>query len=146
MAPPGRNDQRRLAIERRLAPRQGGDSGTGAVTDVSLRVWREVADTLAPMIWVGGVEAIFKRSLQLTTPSWPWLAPAGAPAEDEDPLASCQARLKVRSPAEAAEANVILLVSFTDLLVTMIGASLTDRLLGQIWALPISAPSEETRP
>ena len=127
MAPPGRNDQRRLAIERRLAPRQGGDSGTGAVTDVSLRVWREVADTLAPMIGVGGVEAIFKRSLQLTTPS-------------------CQARLKVRSPAEAAEANVILLVSFTDLLVTMIGASLTDRLLGQIWALPISAPSEETRP
>jgi hypothetical protein len=143
MAPAGRNDQRRLAIERRLALRRGGP-GTGAAAEVDLGVWREVAGILAPMIGAGGVEAIFKRSLQLTTPRFPWLGFAGEPEAGVAILASCLARLKLRDPKEAAEANLALLVSFTDLLVAMIGASLTDRLLGQIWALPISASPEET--
>ena len=143
MAPADRNGQRRLAIERRLALRPGG--GTGAVIEVSLGLWHEVADTLAPMIGSGGVEAIFKRAQQLTARSCPWMVPAGEPEACADLLARCQAHLMGRDPEEAIEANISLLVAFTDLLETMIGTSLTDRLLGQIWALPISVSPEETK-
>jgi hypothetical protein len=141
--PSGKNP-RHAAIRRTLAQRQGRDPGSGAIAEAALGLTREVAGCLAPLIGSRGVDALVSRSLQLTVPVFPWLGLTGEPGDGMGSLANVKARLEVRDPMAVTEASVALLVTFTDLLVTMIGASLTDRLLGPIWAAPAPSPEEET--
>ena len=143
MLPPGKNP-RHAAIRRTLAQRQGRDPGSGAIAEAALGLTREVADCLAPLIGSRGGDALVGRSLQLTVPAFPWLGLTGGHGDGMGSLENVKARLEVRDPMAVTEASVALLVTFTDLLVTMIGASLTDRLLGPIWTSPAPAPEEET--
>jgi len=145
MAAAGTIEQRHGAIRAALAHRHGREPGAGAIAVATLGLWREVAAGMAPMIGVRGFEALFSRSLHLTTQAHPWLGLALA-HEDCASVDSLAARLEAGDPRSAQEASAALLVTFTDLLAVMIGASLTDRLLNPIWA-PIPSPSaQETRP
>jgi hypothetical protein len=141
--PEGKN-LRHAAIRRTLAQRQGQDAGTGAIAEAALVLTREVAGCLAPLIGSRGVDALVCRSLQLTVPAYPWLGLTGEHVDGMGSLPSFRSRLEVRDSRAATEASLTLLVTFTDLLATMIGASLTDRLLGPIWAPPAASPEEET--
>ena len=147
MSSPHSTDQQHEAIRRALAHRHRDDSGSGAIAVASLGLWREVNARLAPMIGARGVDALFGRSLQLTTPAYPWLALAVEQEDSAAPLASLAARLEARDPRTAAEASVALLAAFTGLLATMIGPSLTDRMLDPVWGPapePPAAPKETT--
>jgi hypothetical protein len=146
MAGTGKTDLRHEAIRTTLARRRGDEAGAGAIAEATLGVWREVTDCLAPMIGTRGVDALFSRSLQLTTPAFPWLGLAGEHEDSVGLLASFRSHLEDRDPKAAAEASVALLVTFTDLLATMIGASLTDRLLDPVWTPPAPASAQETAP
>jgi hypothetical protein len=146
MATTGKMDERHLAIRTALAQRQGEGAGAGAIASATLGLWREVAACLTPMIGARGVEALFSRSLHLATRVLPWLGQAGEHGEGGGALATFTARLEDCDPAAAAEASAVLLVTFTDLLATMIGASLVDRLLDPVWGAKASATAEETAP
>jgi hypothetical protein len=139
----GKPNPRHAAIRSALEQRRGHDAGTSAIAEAAMALSREVTDRLTPMIGSRGVDAIISRSLQLTTPAFPWLGLAGEHLDGVGSLASFKARLEVRDPMAATEASVALLVAFTDMLVTMIGASLTDRLLDPIWAPPAPASAKE---
>jgi len=141
MSLPGKTNPRHAAIRRTLAERHAHNAGTGAIAEAALGLASEVTDRLTPMIGSRGVDALVSRSLQLIAPAFPWLGLAGEHVDGSGSLASFKALLEVRDPVEATNAGVALLVAFTDLLATMIGAPLTDRLLDSIWA-PASA--EET--
>jgi hypothetical protein len=146
MSPPDRKDLRHQAIRRTLDRQHGPDSGTAARVEAALSVWRDVTERLAPMIGTRGVDALVGRSMELATPRFPWLGPAGERVDGLGPLASFQARLEVQDPAVATEASVALLAAFTDLLAGMIGVSLTDRLLDPIWTAPPPASAKEQAP
>jgi len=144
MAPAGRTEQRRAAIQRTLAQRHGRNPGTAAITEATLGLWCEAAGILIPMVGGRGVDALFTRSLQLASPAFPWLAAAVEPGDGAGPQADFLARLKGRDPDEAIEASLALMVTFTELLATMIGASLTDRLLNPVWGSASAESAEET--
>ena len=144
MTPAVRSEHRREAIRRTLARRHGQDPDAGAIAAATLDLWREVAACLAPMIGVRGVDAMFRRSLQLTIQAMPWL---GLPAEDGEgggPLASFTARLEACAPPAAAEASAALLATCADLLAAMIGPSLTGRLLEPVWGPTAPGAEQET--
>jgi hypothetical protein len=143
MPPSDRNDLRHQAIRRALGRHQGLGSGTAAGAGPALAIWRDVTERLAPMIGGRGVDALASRALGLTTRLFPWLGPPGTHRDGTGPLAGLQARLEAQDPSVATEASVALLVAFTDLLETMIGASLTDRLLDPVWAAPPPASAKE---
>jgi hypothetical protein len=136
MPPTGNIERRRSAIRAKL------EQHPGSAADAALGVWRELAGCLEPMIGPRGVEALFGRSLQLTATAYSWLV--GAPEPGADPLMGLAAALEAHDPVEAAAASLALLVTFTDLLAGMIGASLTDRLLDPVWAAPAPASAQET--
>jgi hypothetical protein len=144
MSSSGKTGLRCEAIRRSLAQRHGQDPGAGAIAGAALGLWREVADCLAPLIGSRGVDALVRRSLQLTTPAFPWLGLSGERADGLGPLTGIKPLLEARDPMAATEASVALLVAFTDMLATMIGASLTDRLLDPIWTSPPPKLPEET--
>ena len=101
--------------------------------------WRIIETTLSPIIGVGGVFALYRRSLHLLRAEYPWLAEIHRPVSSpHDYVADLQATLAQRPVETAAAANAALLQTFHNLLTTLIGSSLTERLLGSVWESPLS--------
>ena len=122
------------AIRTKLSRLSGDESDPAAVAGAALVTWNEVAAQLAPVIGGGGVEALFRRALHLTARALPWLADEPADGDIDASLARFKARLAKRDAAGAMEASLALLATFTALLASLIGDSLTDRLLISVWA------------
>jgi hypothetical protein len=91
--------------------------------------------------------ALFKRSIYLTRALHPCLAPIAESAPDPGELAALQAVLASQSPPDALSANAALLQTFHDLLTSLIGTSLTERLLRPVWdKTSIDAAADDTIP
>ena len=102
---------------------------------------------LSPIVGQRGMAALYKRSLHIARPMHPWLPTAAEGAESEMDLADLTAALATRTSADAAAAGAQLLKSFRALLTTLIGESLTERLLRPVWATLLSGPTaRDTKP
>jgi len=117
-----------------------GASSQGVAALVATTL-RGLDQALAPIVGQRGMAALYKRSLHLCRPMHPWLPVAAEGAEFELDIAALTAALATRSSAEAAAAGTQLLASFRALLTTLIGESLTERLLRPVWATLLSGPS-----
>jgi hypothetical protein len=103
-------------------------------------LWTEIENALSPIIGRRGVAALYNRSLSLGGREQPWLADGhhnGLAAVDTSAL---QAALSLRAPMVAARAAAAHLTCFHDLLASLIGPSLTERLLESVWATAPNAP------
>ena len=102
---------------------------------------------LSPIVGQRGMAALYKRSLHISRPMHPWLPTAAEAAEAEMDLADLTAALATRTSADTAAAGAQLLKSFRALLTTLIGESLTERLLRPVWATLLSGPTaRDTKP
>lgn len=140
----GPRDLAREAIRRTLAQHVGAVPDARAVAEATLGIWEQVASRLAPVIGARGVDVLFSRSLHLTSAAFPWLAVAGEQGRPDAQRAGLKARLAGRETDAATAASCALLVTFTELLASLIGESLTGRLLGPVWAVPPTAFKRET--
>lgn len=131
-------ESHRDAIRRTLAHRAGNNTHSGAVAEAAVSTWHQLTVQLTPVIGVRGVDALFRRSLYLTSKDFPWLAAVGREDGSTSLLASLQTYLAAQETALARDASCALLLVFTELLTAMIGASLTERLLGPVWTPPVS--------
>jgi hypothetical protein len=84
------------------------------------------------------VEVLFDRALHLTGVEFPWLVTAQH--ESADPLHALRTRLSSRPPAMATEAGVALLSSASQLLTTLVGLTLCERLLAPVWSTSPGEP------
>lgn len=134
-------------IRRKLAQRAGGAADAKAVAEAAISTWQAASVRLALVIGGQGVDVLIRRSLYLTGKTFPWLAVAGGGGHEanyEALLAGLQARLAGCETALAIEASAALLVTFTELLDSLIGESLTERLLAPIWASPLPVSEQES--
>ena len=97
------------------------------------------------MIGSHGLEVLFSRTLYLTGRSYAWLGVAGDRHLGVPPLDVIRARLGRQQAPVAAAASCEFMFIFTELLAALIGDSLTDRLLGPVWALAAPSPDLESR-
>jgi hypothetical protein len=102
------------------------------IADSAVAVWSQLDAALSPIIGRRGVAALFKRSLLLTAPAHPSLIAAHWVVETEGDFDSLRTALKQQSAASAIASNGALLRQFIDLLTTLIGESLTERLLQSV--------------
>ncbi len=128
-----------------LADRVTDGANAEQVADVIVAIWLEIDQALHPIIGHRGVAALYNRSLHLTAVAYPWLAidqPAVTAAVDSSGL---RAALVQQTVAEAAVGGSALFQTFHELLASLVGASLTDRLLGSVWT-PSSpgSPAQDT--
>lgn len=125
-----------------VASRVGSDATTAQVAAASSAVWTEICVHLDPILGRRGVAAIYRRSLMLNRPTHIWLAslPENPGRVDIPGLASALSELP---PKQALAASDDLLRTFHQLLTTLIGASLTDRLLRSVWTPPSGAPPDQ---
>ncbi len=113
------------------------------VADAAVAVWRSVDAALSPIVGERGVDALFKRSLYLQRDECPWLAAAHEVAPPGRDFQTLHAALAQRTGADAATANAALLLAFCDLLSTLIGAPLTERLLRHVLNPPSSGDAAQ---
>lgn len=130
-----------------LARRVETGADSAQIAETIAAKFREIENALTPIIGRGGVGALYRRSVHLTGQTHPWLAGAeeGVPtAMDAAPLNALLAR---QGSADAAAAGALLLQTFYDLLTTLVGPSLTERLLRSVWVTFLSGPSaQDTTP
>lgn len=112
----------------------GPQAGSAAqIAHVALLIWTATSGALSPIIGQRGMTALYKRSLQVTCEAFPCLVAV----QDEQSLVAdfslLQAVLAQQDDEVATAANQALLGTFYDLLTSLIGRSLTDRLLRSAW-------------
>ena len=130
-----------------LGKRRGSGDGPEQTVETIAAIFREIDQALTPIIGPRGVAALYKRSLHLASQTYPWLSipHEGVPtAMDVTALTTALAR---RTRAEAAFAGALVLQTFYELLTTLVGPSLTERLLRSVWANFLGgAPVPDTTP
>ncbi len=100
-----------------------------AVAELALAHWRQVDAALSPVIGHGGVAALYRRSLFLVRAERPWLPGVREGALDPVEFTALQAALALRPVGEADAANQALQRTFHDLLASLVGSALAERLL-----------------
>ena len=143
MESPGGN---RLAVP--LARRVGTDATASEIAEALAATWQDIDSTLAPIIGSKGVAALYKRSLHLTAASHPWLAGAHEGGGTAFELAALKSVVAQQGSADAALGGSALLQTFHQLLASLVGPSLTERLLRPVWPDPSSSgpPAQDTKP
>jgi hypothetical protein len=130
-----------------LARTAGTAADSGQLAETVAATCLAIDEALSPIIGHRGVAALYRRSVHLASQTYPWLADAhqGAPlALEVAPLSAVLAR---RTSADAIAGGTLLLQTFHKLLTTLIGPSLTERLLRSVWADFLSGPSaQDTTP
>ncbi|MDP9898198.1 hypothetical protein [Variovorax ginsengisoli] len=142
------------------APDEEGDGITCYFTDIptagrsSDRIAQIVGTTfaaieqaLSPILGQRGVAALYKRSLHLAKKKYSWLP--DSPASDRTAIDVCSLMnaLAQQEPMDAGKAGTAVLRDFYALLSSLIGPSLTERLLRPVWVdfLSGSTTQDETR-
>lgn len=124
---------------------QGAD--VEQIADAAVAMWRAVGAALYPIIGQRGVAALYKRSLYLARAECSCLTDVPRDADLPNDFDDLRTALALQTRADAVRINGLLLQNFTELLSSLIGASLTERLLGSVLDHPTSGHTvPETRP
>lgn len=107
------------------------DINVSDLADSVITRWRQIDLALTPIIGRRGILAIYKKALNLTQVDFPWL-PVLSEDDNSFDFASLQAALVRQTSAAVMAANLALHRSFNKLLVSLIGESLSERLLQSI--------------
>ena len=99
----------------------------------SIQLWHTMATQIISVVGQGGFQSLYSRSIFLTQRTYPWIThlPAGLTTDLSFP--TLKACLEERDPTQAHEANTLLMLTFTDLLASLIGEQLTVKLLKAAW-------------
>ncbi|QNH80813.1 hypothetical protein GGD92_04690 [Pseudomonas protegens] len=104
-------------------------------------------NALTPIIGQQGVVALYRRSLQLCSAGHLRLRGTYDGLQDGLDFDALKSVLIEQSQADALFFGEVMLTTFYQLLTTLIGPSLTARLLNGVWSPSSSAaPSQETTP
>lgn len=99
--------------------------------DIAVHLWQPLAFQLVSIIGENGFNSLYNRSFYLTRLAYPWLADIQDTPQYQ--FTDFRACLEGQSIDEANDANCMLLVTFTNILVTLIGEPLTITILNSAW-------------
>ena len=116
--------------------RLSDDANAAQIADTVVSTFQGIEFALAPIIGRQGIDALFKRSLDLTAALYPWLVAPQTDGGAAMDLEALKLVLTKQPSAAAAAAGGALVQKFQELLVGLIGPSLTERLLLSVWNPP----------
>lgn len=126
-----------------LAQRVGPDADSAGIAQAIISTLQDMDTALTPIIGQQGVAALFRRSLHLYVGHQACLVGSG------DRVLACQAPAALKSllieqsEADALFFGEVLLMTYYELLTTLIGPSLTARLLRDVWKPSLSDTSAQ---
>ncbi len=116
-----------------LMYRAGSGANAVQIADAFLLICQQIDSVLCPIVGQTGVAALYKRSLYLTGKNFPWLANSGHTFESPIEYDTLKNLLSEQNAATAHAGGSALLQTLYELLASMVGPSLTERLLRSLW-------------
>ena len=130
-----------------LAHRVGPDAGSARIAQALVTTLQDMDAALTPIIGKQGAVALYRRSLHLCIGKQPHLAGTCDSAQASQDVLALESLLVEQSAADALRFSEVMLTTFYELLITLIGPSLTARLLCDVWGPSLSdTPSQEISP
>jgi hypothetical protein len=129
-----------------LTRRWGARASSEQVAVSISAICRGAAEALTPILGAGGVAALYNRSVHLAGQTHTWMAAAKAGVPAAMDLAALTSLIERQTPTDAAAGGGLLLHTFYELLTSLIGPSLTERLLRSVWAPFLIGSSQDTLP
>jgi hypothetical protein len=130
-----------------LAQRVGNDADSAQIADAIVSTWREIEIALTPIIGQRGIATLYKRTLYLTGATYVWLAGIHEGIPGGMDLAPLRAAFARQNKVAATAGASALLHNFHELLASLVGPSLTERLLRSVWANSLSgSPAQDNSP
>ena len=114
-----------------------------AANDAAINLWEQMATQIISTVGVGGFNSLYARSVYLAQSTFPWLREAPPSPEADRRFAELKTSLDGQTPAIAREANCLLLITFTDILASLIGEHLTASILRSAWGDNASDKADE---
>lgn len=129
-----------------LAGRASAGDSPEQVADLVVDAWSQIHAALKPIVGSRAVAMLLKRSLFLTAPTHPWLAEGANGLPEVMDLGALSRLLAGQTSANVAAAGGALLKTFEALLASLVGSSLTERLLRSVWANLLSGAAAKDTP
>jgi hypothetical protein len=130
-------------VQQPLSSRVGDDADPALIAAAVLAIWEEIDDALTPVIGPLGLVALYRRTVRLASKQHPWLAGRDEGVLTDTDPAVLKSVLARRNSAEAAAGGNAFLNTFHELLASLIGPSLTARLLRSVWDNPSSGATAQ---
>lgn len=115
------------------------------VAEAAVARWERIVEVLTPILGQRGVAALYRRTLNVAGGLHPCLLQAH---ESDEPVTFKRLRrvLAQQAPDVAAAATDASLQTFHELLGSLIGSALTQRLLGSVWSPIFSgSPAQDSK-
>lgn len=130
-----------------LAHRAGPDADTARIAEAIVAILQDISAALTPIIGQQGVIALYRRSLHLCASTHPRLACTYDNLQTPMDLIELKTVLVEQDETDAQFFGEMLLTTLYELLTTLIGPSLTARLLRGVLQPSLSeTPSQENSP
>ncbi len=106
---------------------------TEKIADSAIILWEQMAAQIISIVGVEGFNSLFARSAFLTQSTFPWLSASLLSPQNDHRFEALKTSLEGQTSAQASAANSLLLLTFTDILASLIGEQLTTRILRSAW-------------
>jgi hypothetical protein len=117
---------------------------TEKVADAAIGLWERMATQLVLIVGDDGFNSLYARSLFLAQSTFPWLATGPLAPQSDHRFTGLRMNLEAETPAQAREATSLLLVTFTDILSSLMGEQLTTHILELAWGIdPLNVIGKE---
>ena len=114
------------------------------VVVIAIDLWEKIATQIIAIVGEGGFNSLYLRSVFLTQSTFPWLSAVSLSPQTDQRFTDLKISLEGQTPEQASAANSLLLITFTDILVSLIGEQFTIRLLRSAWGDdPSERPGKE---
>ncbi len=129
-----------------LARHGGVDATAGHIAEAVFIKCQAIEAALTPVIGARGVAALNRRSLLSAARIHPWLSGELSVEQAAQDQSTLTMQLSRQSSADAALAGATFLQAFYELLSSLVGPSLTERLLRRVWIDFLgAAPAQDTQ-
>lgn len=119
---------------------------TEKAVDSAIDLWELLTVRIISIIGEAGFDSLYARSIFITQSTYPWLAASLPPPQAVHRFAELKTCLAGQTPAQASEANRLLLITFTDILASLIGENLIMHILRSTWSNDTSnKPGQELK-
>ena len=104
-----------------------------AVVDQTIALWEQLASELISIIGEHGFQSLYSRSVHMAAAASPWIMLCQSTQSTDPEFTGLRNCLEARDFTEVSEASVVLLNTFIDILILLIGEPLTSRILRSAW-------------
>lgn len=123
-----------------LASRIANHTSAVDLAGTVVSLWGEIDGALRPIIGQRGVVALFKRSVQMTAREHPWLLSVLQEPNTDLQFSAIADHFARQQTATAVSGGQAMLLAFHQLLSSLIGVSLTERLLQPVFSPANGSP------